>query len=124
MKRIVLSIILGILLPFTLIVIIGFSSDYFLSESIWTDMKINGQPAPGILFIPFFIPLYLETYLQQQRIAPNLVDNPFFRASTLILFDWILYGFISYWILGKFKRFRREKPVYSETPPEPPEFIY
>lgn len=121
MKRIVISIILGLILPIVFFVGIGFSTDY-MTPSYLTDIKIFGQNAPGILLAPFSLPIYLDIFLKEKRIAPFIFDTLLFRISSLILFNWIIYGFLMYWILGKFSRFRQQKQQYSETPPLPTEF--
>ncbi len=116
MKRITVSIILGLILPIVLFMGIGFTTDY-MTPSFLTDIKIFGQNAPGILLAPFSLPIYLDIFLKEKRIAPFIFDTLLFRASSLILFNWAVYGFLMYWILGKFSRFRKQEKSYSETPP-------
>lgn len=117
MKRIVLSIILGFVFPIICLVILGFIGDY-LPESLMLT-KLSGEPAPGILLAPFMIPIYVDIFLKQNQIAPIIFDNFLFRFSSFTLFNWVLYGFTIYFILGKLKRFTKLEILYSETPPPP-----
>lgn len=118
MKRILLAIILGFLFPLICLIILIFIGD--LPESLML-AKINSEPAPGILLAPFMIPVYFDIFLKQKHITPFIFDNVLFRVSSFILFNWALYGIVSYFILGRLKRFRRLKNTYSE-PPLPPTF--
>ena len=119
MKRIVFAIILGFVFPTICLVILGFIGDYLPEFLMLT--KVNSEPAPGILLAPFTLPVYMDIFLKQNHIAPMIFDNFLFRFSSFILFNWVLYGFIFYFILGKLKRFKKSEILYSETPP-PPKF--
>lgn len=121
MKRLILSIILGLIAPFACFMAIGITTDY-MSPSVLTEIKILNQPAPGLLLAPFSIPFYLDIFLKEKRIAPYIFDTFWFRFSSFILFNWVLYGFIIYLILGKLNRFKEPKTICSETPPAPPNF--
>lgn len=121
MKRVILSIILGLIAPFACFMAIGITTDY-MSPSVLTEIKVLNQPAPGLLLAPFSIPFYLDIFLKEKRIAPYIFDTFWFRFSSFILFNWVLYGFIIYLILGKLNRFKEPKNIYSETPPLPPNF--
>jgi hypothetical protein len=59
---------------------IGIMTDY-MSPSALTEVKIYGEPAPGILLAPFSIPIYLDILLKQKRIAPEIFDTFWFRFS-------------------------------------------
>jgi hypothetical protein len=121
MKRFVLSIILGLILPFVCFLAIGIMTDY-MSPSSLTEIKIYNQPAPGILLAPFSIPIYLDIILKEKQIAPSIFDTFLFRILSFILFNWGFYGIIIYLVLGKFSRFKRQKTIFSEIPPLPPKF--
>ncbi len=121
MKRITLSIILGLVLPFVCFMAIGITTDY-MSPSSLTEIRIYNEPAPGILLAPFSLPFYLDIFLKESRIVPYIFDNFWFRFTSFILFNWVLYGFIIYLILGRLARFKNQKIVFSETPPQPPNF--
>lgn len=116
MWRIIISILLGLLLPFTYFMVVGPLSD-LMSPSYLTDIKIFGESAPGILFAPFALPFYLGIMLSHYRIFPEVFDSFLFRILSFIFFNWALYGFLSYYILGKLKWFKEKEIQYSEPPP-------
>jgi hypothetical protein len=116
--RIILSIILGVIFPFVSFMTIGIMTDY-MSPSALTEVKIYGEPAPGILLAPFSIPIYLDILLKQKRIAPEIFDTFWFRFSSLILFNGALYGSIIYLLLGRLARFKTRKFSGSDSPPPP-----
>jgi hypothetical protein len=120
MKQIVLSLILGLILPIIFFMAIGITTDY-MSPSSLTEIKIYDQPAPGILLSPFSLPIYLDIILKENRIAPFIFDTTLFRISSLVLFNWTLYGTIAYFVLGKLKMFRNT-PENETVPPPPPNF--
>jgi hypothetical protein len=99
---------------------IGITTDY-MPRSPLTEIKLFNQSAPGILLAPFSIPIYFNIFLKEKRIAPFIFETLLFRLSSLILFNWVLYGFIIYLVLGRLSRFKKQKFIYSE-PPLPPEF--
>jgi hypothetical protein len=117
MKRVVFAVILGFVFPVVCLMILGIIGDY-LPESLML-AKMLGEPAPGLLVAPFTISVYLDILLKQKHIAPIIFDNFLFRFSSFVFFNWVLYGIISYLILGKLKRFKRAKIEFSETPPPP-----
>lgn len=118
--RIILSIIFGIIFPLVCLVILVFTADYL--PAALTTMTFYGKPAPGILFAPFLFPAYLNFYLTHKRILPSIFDTPWFRIISFVLFNWSVYGAIFYFILGRFKRFKRKSVVSSQEPPPPPLF--
>lgn len=121
MKRFLYSMILGLLFPFSCFMAIGIATDY-MTPSVLTEIKIFDQPAPGLLLAPFSIPFYLDIYLREKRIAPYFFDTFLFRFSSLIFFNWGLYGCLFYLFFGKLKRFGKSKIVASGNPPLPPTF--
>ena len=119
MKRLTLSIILGLVFPFVCFIAIGVSTDY-MTPSFLTEVEISGQSAPGILLAPFSLPFYVAIILNKNKIVPHIFDTFLFRFLFFILFNWILYGFIIYLILGKLRK--RKIRQSSKTPPPPPKF--
>ena len=118
--RILFSIILGIVFPLICLIILAFIGEYL--PPALTAMEIYDEPAPGIIFAPFTIPIYFEIFVKHHRIMPFIFNTFLFRFLSLILFNWILYGMILYHLLGFLPRFKKQKISYSETPPSPPEF--
>src|ERR1700712_1235644 len=121
MKRIIFSLILGIILPIILLVTIGTISE-MLPESALTRIYIAGIPSPGLLTIPVLLPAYFCIYTKGNFILPEIFDTFLFRVLSVVLFDWILYGLLSYWLLGKLKWFKRQSVKFSDEPPLPPSF--
>jgi len=121
MRRIILSAILGLIFPFVCFMTIGIATDY-MPPSALTEIKFYGQPAPGFLLAPFSIPIYLDIYLKQKLIAPKIFDTFLFRFSSFIFFNWMLYGILIYLLLGRLKQFKKQKILFSDTPPPPPKF--
>ena len=118
MNRFIISIILGLILPFICFVGIGITTDY-MTPSFLTEIKMLGESAPGLLLAPFSLPFYLDIFLQKNQILPNIFDTFLYRFSFFILFNWVLYGLIIYWVLGKLPRFKKNKIIFSEPPPPP-----
>ncbi len=122
MRRIVLSIIFGLIFPLVCFMTIGITTENYMSPSALTEIKIYDQAAPGFLLAPFSIPIYLDIYLKQKQIAPEIFDTFWFRFSSLILFNWMFYEILIYLLLGRLKRFKKRKILFSDTPPPPPKF--
>ncbi len=80
---------------------------------------------PGILWMPFVIPIYIIDILREARILSPTSDSIFFLwifVIFFVLFDWILYGTISFLLLGRLKQFKTQPAPASEIPPLPPTF--
>lgn len=122
MRRVIISIILGLVFPFVCLMAIGAISDY-LPKSL-TELKIGYETGPGIIWMPFMLPLNLLDILTTFRIIKRPFSNLFIYSffAFFVLFDWILYGTIFYWLLGRFKKFQKQPAAFSENPPPPPEF--
>ena len=120
MRRIIFSIILGIVTPVSYLALMAFIEDFLPAGLMIT--TFYGQKAPGLLLAPFTLPIYFDIFVKAERFAPLIFDTPFFRLVTFILFDWALYGLISYFVLGRLKRFKKRTVTASETPPPPPNF--
>lgn len=98
--------------------VVGPISDMF-PVTVLTEFELYNEPAPGILFMPFFIPAFLSIFLKYHQILPFIFDTVWFRVSSFILFNWGLYGIIAYFVLGRFKRFKKQEKVVSDEPPPP-----
>jgi len=120
MRRIIFSIILGIVFPFICLIIFSWASNYLPDGLVI--LRFYGVKAPGILAAPFAIPVYLEIFVKAHRLLPKVLNNFWFSIIFFILFDWILYGTIFYFVLGRFKRFKKKTVETSPEPPEPPQF--
>ncbi len=112
----ILSIILGVLIPVVYTVPLLFGEGYIPEK--WMFTTFYGQTAPGGLLAPISVPIYFYIFAKENRVLPLVLNAPWFRASSFVLFNWILYGLIAYLILGRFKRFGKRSA--SATPP--PEF--
>jgi hypothetical protein len=121
MRHITYAIILGFIIPLVGIMTIGPATDY-MTPSVLTEIKIQGEPAPGILLAPLMFPVYFIVLIHANNILPALFDNLLFRVTAFTLPVWTLYGVISYFLLGRLKRFRKQSVSGIDTPPAPPSF--
>ena len=119
MRRSTLAIILGIVLPLCWLILTGIFS-YLVFIPPLTDIRINGEIAPGLLFVPVLLPVYIDILMRQSGILPAMLDSAGFRIISLILFNWVVYGIIFYLLLGKLKRFKKQ--TADSQPPAPPVF--
>lgn len=117
MFRLIFSIVFGLIFPFVCFITIGIASD-FIPETVWTEIRFRGESAPGILLIPFSIPIYFDIFANQERILPQIFGTIWFRISSMILFNWALYGVLIYWLIGRVQKSRMKK-TYSHEPPPP-----
>jgi len=120
MWRIILSIIFGIIFPLACVAMLAFTEKYIPSALMLS--SFHGKPAPGILLAPFLLPVYFDIFVKEERILPLIFDTFWFRVISVVLFDWLLYGTIIYFILGRFKRFKKKSVEVSSEPPPPPLF--
>ena len=118
--RIILSIVLGFGFPFVSLAILLYV-ELYLPRSL-TMSSFYGEPAPGILYAPFTLPVYLDIFLKQTGLLPEMFDNFRFRMISLIVFDWLLYGTVFYVVLGRFKKLKTKTAAASDEPPPPPVF--
>lgn len=121
MKRLVLSIILGIVFPVVGFILIGSTTDY-MQPSALTEIKMFDEPAPGLLLAPFSLPIYFDIFVKQKHIAPEIFDTFWFRLLSMILFNWFLYGVVTYIVLGRLKGFKKQNAEICQSPPSPPIF--
>lgn len=118
MLRIILSIILGILFPIISLLVLSLLSP-ILPDFFSDDIEIFGEKAPGILPSPFFIAIYLDIFFRHYNLFPYITNTFWFRLISLISTNLGLYGIIAYFILGKFKRFKKPNISASNEPPPP-----
>lgn len=124
MRRIIFSIVFGLIFPLVCFFTIMTADSYFLPPSILTTSRIDGEVAPGILYAPFSIPIYVEIILKHNGIMiMGRGENRFIYFTVfLIIFNWILYGVIFYALSVYLTKLKKPKTEYSEKPPEPPIF--
>ncbi len=118
MLRIILSIILGILFPIFCILILALITDY-LPSYLFDDLEFYGESVPGIILIPFFFPFYTDILLRNLANLPLIFQNLWLRGLFIIVQVWGVYGVLAYFILGRFKRFKKQEKVVSNEPPPP-----
>ena len=114
MKRIIAAIVGGVLIPVVYLFIAGGIDELFPQFDLGT-MYVNGNPEPGLLFVPMALPIYLNSVLRSHGyigLAFSL-DNPWFRGTSFILFDFVLYSFLSYAILRKLGWFAAKEKIES-----------
>ena len=121
MRRISLSIIFGFIFPFACLTIIAIISVYIPQR--WMVSRFYGQPAPGIIVAPFALSVYASIFIEEKQILPPIIDIFWFRIISLVLFNWWFYGTLIYFILGRFKIFKKKSDAFSKEPPRPPLFL-
>lgn len=121
MTRLLAAVILGIVFPVIGFVTLGKAMD-LMNPSALTEIRISGEPAPGLLVAPFSVPIYFSVWVRQAGILPNIFDTFVFRATSIVLFNWLLYGSLMYILLGRIKWFRKQNNENSSLPPRPPRF--
>jgi hypothetical protein len=121
MMHFLASVILGIVIPVIGFVTLEMATD-LMNPSALTKIAIFDESAPGLLLAPFSLPIYFSIWVRYARILPDIFDTFVFRATSIVLFNWLLYGLIMYFLLGRLKWFRRQNNEASSLPPRPPRF--
>jgi hypothetical protein len=105
LKRIVLSIVLGFLLPLA----------YAFALSLLSDM--TGKTAPAFMVVPFGWPRPLWVFLMgRQPTEADVLSGLLFLAACNI----VLYGTIVYVTLLMFSLFSSKRVDYQSPPPPEP----
>jgi hypothetical protein len=128
MLRIILSIILGFIIPVGWILGVAVAVATFekrLPDSLihpWIEMFIYGSSVPGLILAPVGIPEYIFIFAKEKSFLPPEFFSDYTEAGFFILFNWSLYGAATYYLWGKLKKFRKHPASGITTPPEPPNF--
>lgn len=108
MKRVVLSVIGGVAIPFLYAVIVGPLTNYI--ENPWLRDLASYPIRWPIRTLEHFLPL---------SSIPFKDEHQTFLALVVIVSDVLLYSLLTYILLG---RFWKRKTQRLEPPPNPPQF--
>ncbi len=127
MKRIVASIIGGIILPILLTFLAGFAAafvNYFFPQYNLMDMQVKGQASPGLIFAPIAIPFWIYDYIRFYNYfgLRNIFDTVWFRITWTVSFNLLLYTGLTYLLLWHLNLLGQSKLVAYSEPPQPPQF--
>jgi hypothetical protein len=113
MKRIIFSIIGGILFP--LVYTFSAAAVCFL----FPRYDLAGDQAPGLIFAPIAIPIHILIYF-------DLPEKHYVLGTIgIVVFNIALYSFLTYLLfrwLGFFEPAKTENYQLSHPPPPPPRF--
>ena len=98
LKRILLSIVAGIVFPVAYLMFIGALEDFLLPKSELFEIEFYGKHLPGFLYVPMVIPVYVLEFLDYYNYFGLVVemDNPLFRTVFMCLFTVLLYSRLAY----------------------------
>ena len=109
MKRVLLSIVCGVLIPFLYGVVIGSLSTHIQSYAI-----------SQALYFPIGWPRLLLQRIIPLDVFPFRDGDKFPLFLYMVFCNVVLYGSLSYFLFWEFSR--RRKPQL-EAPPDPPNFV-
>ncbi len=127
MKRIIASLIGGIVFPTILFFLAGFSSFFiekYFPQSNLTDMEIKGHSTPGLIFAPIAIPFWIYDYIRFYDFfgLRYIFDTVWFRVVWTLGFNFLLYAGLTYLFLWYFSLLKQSNAVVYNDPPQPPSF--
>lgn len=122
MKRIIISILGGILFPLLYTVLAAAITDLLLPRYNLDTMQVAGEPTMGLVFAPVAIPFWLYNYIRFYNFFGFRIvfDTMIFRAILFAGFNVILYTFLTYLLLWYFGLFKQQKLENYQKPPPPP----
>ena len=120
MKRLILALTLGIVVP-VLYTIIAATLAATFPQYVSGTMIVNGQPSAGLIFAPTMFPMYFDAWLRSNSFFGWrwLLDSKSFRGLTLIIPNIALYSAVSYGILALLG-YPKAKEVSGIHEPPPP----
>jgi hypothetical protein len=123
MKRVIFSILGGILLPI-IFVLLGASIAGLFSEYNLQTMQVKGQASPGIILAPIAIPFWIYDYIRFYNYFGfrSFFDTFWFRVTLTIGFNFLLYSGLMYLFFWYFGFFKRKESGNYQDPPLPPQF--
>ena len=103
MKRLLIAVAGGVCIP-VFYTVIAITVNALLSESGNILTLWGGEEVPKWFLAPVSLPNYLFAFLREceSEILNLYLDNPWFRATFALLFDFVLYGLLTFAFLRKF----------------------
>lgn len=121
MKRLIFSILGGLLFPVIYTVVVGTLSDYF-PQYFPDRIYLFGKPTFGWIFAPIAVPFWIYSVIEYYRFfgLPFIFNTTWFRVVFTIGFDVLLYTMLTYAVLWYFGIFKKKTQQTLENPPPPP----
>ncbi|MBL8182428.1 MAG: hypothetical protein JNL64_12550 [Blastocatellia bacterium] len=120
MKRLFVSVILGILFPIVYTIIAGTLTDVFPGR-FSQEMFVFDKPMPGPILAPTLFPFYFESWLASNRYFgwSGRLDTFWYR-TTLLMIPFALYSAIAYGLLRLIGYPKAKTVAGIQEPPPPP----
>ncbi|NJM53477.1 MAG: hypothetical protein HC846_08870 [Blastocatellia bacterium] len=124
MKRILLSILCGILFPILYMAIIGSIDDFVFPNYDLTTREIYGQASMGLILAPIAIPLWIYDFIRFNQYfgLREFFDTFWFRLIWTVGFNISLYTILSYFLLWYLGNRKSSTQTNYQNPPSPPQF--
>lgn len=124
MKRILISILCGVLFPILYMVIIGSIDDFIFPQYDLTTREVYGQASMGLILAPIAIPFWVDDYIRfNQYFGLRMyLDTFWFRLIWTVGFNISLYTILSYFLFGYLGFFKSAEQSNFQNPPLPPQF--
>lgn len=123
MKRIIISILGGILFPILYTVAAGIICEFVLPQYKLDTMLVANEPSIGLIFAPIAIPVWLYNYIHFYNFFGYryYLDTIIFRTFLFLGFNITLYTFLTYLLLWYFSLFKKTETKTYQDPPLPPQ---
>jgi hypothetical protein len=122
MKRIILSILGGIIFPIgylaAALTVVWLLPQYHLLDST----ELNGKSMPGLIFLPVSLPIYIYEYFGWEAYEYPAKNAIWLGLVWFLAFNFIFYSGLFYSLLRMFSLLKEQRAENSETPPPPPQF--
>lgn len=120
MKRIVISVLCGVLLPALYTIVAVFITASF-PDLVSDTVVVYGKAAPGSIFAPTLFTIYVYFWLESHLFFgwDRVMNTVWFRATFILLPIAAVYGLITYGLLHLFG-FPKLRHVVGELGPPPP----
>lgn len=124
MKRILLSMLTGILFPILYMILIGTFHALLFSKYDLISMEIYGQSTMGLFLTPVALPVWMYDFIKfHNHFGYGIyLDTLWFRLLLMLGFNFSLYAILSYFLFSYFGWFSSIKALTYQQPPKPPEF--
>lgn len=88
------------------------------------DMNINGENAPGLIFAPVTVPIYIDILFSSPTFGLSEIHEIWLKTTLLVIFDFVTYTSLTCFVIWYFDLLKpKTKLEYSFKPPPPPEFF-
>ncbi|MDQ6785592.1 MAG: hypothetical protein M3033_02060 [Acidobacteriota bacterium] len=121
MKRIIISILGGVFLPIIL-ALLAITIVWLFPQYNLTDISINGEALPGLIFAPIAIPLYIDEFFTILAYGHFVSSRFLVRTICYLGFDFVLYALLTYLVIWYFDFFKQKGMLDYNSEPPPPEF--